>query len=382
MENDLSKRISTAAFACRGYNVTNMGRTLELLNHSVFGKTVESFLKAGAEICADTIHETVDLVDRVRQQSESDMESYSADIAMIVSVEMAQLTILEQHFGVAVDQARMAFGYSLGEVTAVVAAGIYNMETALMPPLVLSKDVAELASDVSMGILFSRGPALDLAGIKHLCLEISSRGQGTLAISSYLSPNTVLLLGQQDTVKIFKKEMSARLEEKPHLRINPHHWPPMHTPITWQRNISTRAGVLLETAPGGFSQPRIPILSFVTGDTSYTDTNSREILMNWVDHPQQVWDVVERTLADGIETVIHVGPEPNILPATYERLSNNVSSQLAAKSFSGMGLRAFSRFARSRPWLTKLLPSDAALLRAPFVNHIILEEWLLEQEIQ
>ena len=34
-----------------------------------------------------------------------------------------------------------------------------------------------------------------------------------------------------------------------------------------------------------------------------------------------------------------------------------------------------------RPWLTAVLPSRTALLRAPAVNHIILEDWLLEQPL-
>ena len=32
-----------------------------------------------------------------------------------------------------------------------------------------------------------------------------------------------------------------------------------------------------------------------------------------------------------------------------------------------------------RPWLSALLPSRAALLRAPLLKHVILEDWLLEQ---
>jgi [acyl-carrier-protein] S-malonyltransferase len=43
----------------------------------------------------------------------------------------------------------------------------------------------------------------------------------------------------------------------------------------------------------------------------------------------------------------------------------------------GFGLRAVSGMAR-RPWLTAILPSRTALLRAPFVRHVILEDWLLE----
>jgi [acyl-carrier-protein] S-malonyltransferase len=163
-----------------------------------------------------------------------------------------------------------------------------------------------------------------------------------------------------------------------HLRKNPHHWPPMHTPIVRQKNIPSRASVLLETQPGGFTAPSLPLMSFVTGDDSYNEYNAREILYRWADHPQRVWDVVHQTLSRGVETVIHVGPTPNILPATFERLSNNVSTQLGRRSLSSLGLRAVSRFIH-RPWIAGLLNSDATLLRAPYVEHVILEDWLLAQ---
>jgi [acyl-carrier-protein] S-malonyltransferase len=42
-----------------------------------------------------------------------------------------------------------------------------------------------------------------------------------------------------------------------------------------------------------------------------------------------------------------------------------------------MGMRAAAGLAR-RKWLSAIVPSRAALLRAPAVKHIILENWLLE----
>jgi [acyl-carrier-protein] S-malonyltransferase len=42
-----------------------------------------------------------------------------------------------------------------------------------------------------------------------------------------------------------------------------------------------------------------------------------------------------------------------------------------------MGMRAAAGLAR-RPWLSAILPSRAALLRAPAMRHVILEDWLLE----
>jgi [acyl-carrier-protein] S-malonyltransferase len=168
------------------------------------------------------------------------------------------------------------------------------------------------------------------------------------------------------------------LPARTHLRKNPHRWPPLHTPITWQRAIPNRAAVLLETLPGGFRAPPLPLLSGVTGKKSYNDHNSRELIHRWVDHPQRLWNMIHQTLATGIETVIHVGPAPNLIPATFKRLGEDVRGQLAGRSPASLGLRAVSCMVR-RPWLAKLLPSCTALLRAPFIQHVILEDWLLNQ---
>jgi [acyl-carrier-protein] S-malonyltransferase len=162
-----------------------------------------------------------------------------------------------------------------------------------------------------------------------------------------------------------------------HLRKNPHRWPPLHTPITWQRHIPDRVGMILQSAPGGLRPPQPPIISGVTGAASYDALNSRRMIHSWVDHPQLLWDMVYETLTAGIETVVHVGPAPNLILATFRRLSDNVKLQLAGRSLTSLGLRTVSRIARRRVWLTNLLSSRSALLRAPFVEHVVLEDWLL-----
>jgi [acyl-carrier-protein] S-malonyltransferase len=194
-----------------------------------------------------------------------------------------------------------------------------------------------------------------------------------MGVSAYLAPNSLLLLGQHDTLDRFQVRLKEESESKFSLRKNHNRWPPLHTPIVWDKCIPNRAALLMHALPGGFTAPKPPIISMVTGTACYTDYNAREILHRWVDHPQRLWDVVYELLSQGIETIIHVGPEPNIIPATFERLSENIQSQLKAN----YGMRAMSSLV-TRPWLNSVLPSRAALLRAPLVKHVILEDWLLE----
>jgi [acyl-carrier-protein] S-malonyltransferase len=379
--SDLQARLGQTAFAFRGYNVTNLGRTPELLAHPAYGPIVEEHLRAGGEHCADVIKRPVDLVSRVRERRETrGLGDYAEDVAMIVAVEIAQLRLLEEFFGITLPQARLAFGYSLGECTALIGAGVYEWADLLRVPLTMADDCAALANEVTLAVLMSRGPVLDFDGVRRLCLRISQKGQGVIDVSTYLSPNSVLLMGQNGTLSQFDSlihEVFPQHAGGVSVRPFQHRYPPLHTPIMWQRNIPNRTAVLLQTTPGGFRPPSPPILSMVTGQASYQEFNSRELIHRWVDHPQKLWEIVYRVLADGIETVIHVGPDPNLLPATFRRLSNNIGAQMHGRNLGSLSRRTISRLVR-RPWLTRLLPSSAVLFRALFVKHIILEDWLLD----
>jgi [acyl-carrier-protein] S-malonyltransferase len=378
---ELSDRLDDTAFCFRGYNVTNLGRTPELLAHRAYARVVERYLREAAEICAEVTRKPIDLVGRVRARRESTLDTFDEDIALIMGVELAQLEILEQSFGVSYKHAKLGLGYSLGEVTALISSGVFSLRDVIPPLVSLAKETAELARDVTMGIVFSRGPALDFETVERLCLEITQQGRGVIAISSYLSPNTVLVLGQGDTVDRLKEQIAGVSHGSVHLRKNSGSWPPLHTPLLWQRNVPNRAAVMMQTGGGGFRAPVPPVLSLVTGGTSYNDYNARKILNHWIDEPQRLWDAVYELLSGGVEVLIHIGPDPNLLPATFKRLSDNVTHELSGRSLKQLGMRAVSSMA-SRPWLAKLLSARAALLRAPFVVHVILEDWLLAQEVK
>jgi [acyl-carrier-protein] S-malonyltransferase len=378
---NLKDRLSNAAFVFRGYNFTNLGRSTELLAHHAYGPVVEHYLREASTVASEMLGQKIDLVARVERGQETDLDAYGDAIALIISMEQAQLQLLREFFRVDYSRARLSFGYSLGEVGALVASGVMDLKSALHVPLSMVTDCIELARDVTLGVLFSRGPALDADAVFKLCLRINATGKGVIGISSYLAPNSLLLMGQGDTIDRFADLMKEWLPQKLYLRKNEHRWPPMHTPIVWQRNIPNRSAVMMQTLPGGFTAPMPPVLSLVTGKISYNEFNSRDLLHRWVDHPQRLWDAVSETLAMGIDTLIHVGPDPNLVPATYKRLADNVTTQMGSKSWEGVGLRAVSRAVR-RPWLAKILPTRSSLLRAPYVKQVILEDWLLEQEIR
>src|SRR5262249_46645526 len=155
--------LGNTAFAFRGYDITNLGRTPDLLEHPVYGSVVEVALAEGSAVCSAALGRSIDLVSRVRQRRESEgLTRYAEDVALIVAVELAQMRLLEQCFGIKLNDAALVFGYSLGELAVLMAIGVYEMRHLLPVPLVLAEDCADLARDVTMGVLFSRGAELDL----------------------------------------------------------------------------------------------------------------------------------------------------------------------------------------------------------------------------
>jgi [acyl-carrier-protein] S-malonyltransferase len=371
--DELRDQLPHAALAFRGYNVTNLGRSRELLDHGVYGPTVEKHLRSLSPVTAETLQRDVDLVRFVREGKERQLETYGEALSLIVAMEMAQLELLKVHFDTDYTNAKLSFGYSLGEIAALVSGRVMEAAEALRVPLSLTADCVELARDMTLGVLFTRTGELSQEDIRRLCLRINSEGKGVIGVTSYLSPNSMLLMGQQDTLDRFKALAIEQLPMKVTLRKNSDRWPPLHTPIVWEKNIPNRAAYLMHTLAIRLVEPKPTVLSLVTGRLSYTDLSTRALIHQWVDHPQRLWEAVCEVLARNIKTVIHIGPEPNLIPATFKRLSENILAQ-TQKSIS---MRALSAAAR-RSWLQGVLPERASLMRAPFVKHVILEDWLLE----
>jgi [acyl-carrier-protein] S-malonyltransferase len=368
----LTARLPSTALAFRGYNVTNLGRTGELLSHSSYGPVVERQLQGVSAVASDLLKRRVDLVERVRLGEETTLEQYGEALALLLAVESIQLELLREFFQVDWSAARFSFGFSLGEIGAVIAGGVLELKTALEVLLPLADDCVELAKSATLGVVFTRSRELAIEDVRRLCLEVNQEGRGVVGISAQLAPNTLLLIGQQDTLDRLMERVRNTLNLHVHLRKNDQQWPPVHTPIVWQKQISNRAAERMHTMPLLKGEPRPPVFSLVSGTYGYTSSSARDLLCQWIDHPQRLWSGIYETLASGVATVLHVGPTPNIIPATYTRLSADVISQTQ----ESRSLRALSAAVR-RLWLRRLLPQRAALFRAPYIEHIVLEDWLL-----
>lgn len=368
-------RLSTTCFAFRGYNFENLGSTPELLAHPVYGPIMRRRLIQCGEIASHNVGRNVDLVRRVEKRIETDLKSYADAIALIIAAELAQLDVLREIFHVEIEKSQYFFGYSLGEIAALCASGALSVEDAVGIPTALADDTAPLAENCQLAVVFCRKQELPLKLVQQCCIETNQEADELVGVSAILSPNSVLLIGEGTSLDRCREKLADRLSCRVFFKVNEHRWPPMHTPLVWRKSINTRAAMYMARMASGLTPPQPPVLSLVTGKRSYDEINLRDTIYRWVDQPQQLWQVVYETLRSGTETIVHIGPGPNIIPATYHRLSDNVQVQTKGS----LGTRTLSTFV-NRPWLKNLLPERAALLRAPMIQHIMIEDWLLAQK--
>lgn len=360
------------ALAFRGYNITNLGRTREFLADVRFGEFLRIELEYASKLATDFLGFPVDLVATTREGIDLNETRYGESVAFILAVEFAQFAILRELCGLATERCRLAFGYSLGEIAALVCGGLLPKESAYEIPLRVAGDCHALMANSRLAIVFSKQSSIPSLAIEQICLDITRETGKTVAVSAQLSPNTLLVIGQGDSLDGLAKRIKELDLRGIVVRPKDNRFPPLHTPIMWQRYISDQASLLLQKVPFADQPPSPPVYSMALGKVDYTPYNVREHLRQWMDHPQRLWDAVDYTLMHGVDTVVHLGPDPNLIPATYKRLSENVASQFQ----ENMGIRALS-YAVHRPWLQSILPQQAFLLRAPTIKQVILEDELL-----
>src|SRR4029077_17427407 len=114
------------------------------------------------------IRRPVDLAAAVAEKHEYGLDQYAEAIALIVAADLAQVELLEEFHGVRFREAKLAYGYSLGELSAVACAGVFTMAEILSVPVAMAADCAALADNVTMGVLFSRGAAIDELDVNRL----------------------------------------------------------------------------------------------------------------------------------------------------------------------------------------------------------------------
>lgn len=211
----------------------------------------------------------------------------------ILATSLACLAVLQAR-GI---RPRVAAGLSLGEYTALVAAGAMQAADAL--PLVRRRGqfMQEAAAGRKTAMAAILG--LDPQAVASVCAQASAKG--VVEPSNYNTPGQVVIAGDeaavQEGVALAKAAGARRAVLLPVSA-------PFHT--TLMRPAADRLAPLLRQVP--LAAPAVPVVSNVTARPAQEPEEIRRLLIAQVASPVR-WDDSVRTMAGmGVRTFIEFGP--------------------------------------------------------------------------
>ncbi len=228
----------------------------------------------------------------------------------VLATSMACLRVLEEEMGGLKPCA--AAGHSLGEYTALVAAGSLDFADAV--GLVRERGrLMEQASEISPGGMVAvLGPGVDT--VEEACVSCT----GTVSVANLNAPGQVVISGEEgaleEALERLKKAGAKRLVR---LSVSG----PFHTVL--MKPVQEQLAALLEEAR--ISEPAFPVFANVTAAQMKTPEEIRRLLALQVSSPVRWKDEVESLLELGEVCCAEVGPG-QVLRGLLGRIARGVQA--------------------------------------------------------
>jgi len=211
----------------------------------------------------------------------------------ILTTSIACLRVLE----VSGIQPDVVAGHSLGEYSALVAAGVLSLEDAVR--LVQRRgqymqDAVPLGTGGMVAILGLDRPAVEQ--VRQQAAQV-----GVVEIANYNCPGQVVLAGEMRALEAaVDAARAAGAKRSVLLAVSG----PFHSSL--MRRAAEKLAVDLEGT--AFDDPRIPVVANVTGDYVRTADEVRAALIRQIYSPVRWEESIQRLVADGVTVFVEVGP--------------------------------------------------------------------------
>ncbi|OUN24534.1 ACP S-malonyltransferase [Pseudoflavonifractor sp. An85] len=188
-------------------------------------------------------------------------------------------------------------GLSLGEYSALQAAGVFTPQQAISLVAFRGKVMAEAAKGVPCGMTAVLG--LDREKLEQACEQASSLG--VVCIANYNCPGQLVLGGHQEAVAEaarLAKEMGARRCMP--LKVSG----PFHTPL-----LKPAGDALAEKFKGEtFGEMQVPVLFNCLGREKGDSDTIPALLERQVQSSVYMEDTIRRLAELGVDTIVEIGP--------------------------------------------------------------------------
>ncbi len=185
-------------------------------------------------------------------------------------------------------------GHSLGEYSALYAAGVFDFETGLRL-VALRGQLMEAAGEGDPAQVGGMAAVIgfDRAKLEYLCEVIPD-----VAIANDNSPDQVVITGQLESVKAVCEQLQAKRTVP--LKVSG----AFHS--RWMQAAADTFAQTLETIP--FQPPRVPVYSNSTAKASQDPEVLKQALLVQMVAPVRWRETVLQMAADGIQQVWEIGP--------------------------------------------------------------------------
>ena len=205
-------------------------------------------------------------------------------------------------------------GHSLGEYTALVAAGVLSFEDGLRAVKARAELMAKASEERPGAMAAIIG--LDERKVEEACREGSK--EGIVVPANFNSPEQIVISGERKAVER-AVEAAKRLGAKRcvMLRVSG----AFHSPLMR----SAQEGLEAELDGMGFKPPEVKLVQNVTGDFESDPDRIKENLIRQLTSPVRWTDSVERMIEEGAEVFVEVGPG-RVLSGLISRISPRVKT--------------------------------------------------------
>ena len=189
----------------------------------------------------------------------------------------------------------VVFGHSLGEFSALYAAGVFDFATALNLVIERGRLMGRSGGGTMLAVVGS--------GAREMAEEALREGNfSTLVIANYNSPKQVVLSGEEGEIERVREVLKGKGKR---LRLIPLKvGAAFHSPL--METAAREFARLLDEVP--FRDPKVPVIMNATGKVARTAEEVREALRVQLRSSVRFTDMVAEAVSLGVSEVWEVGP--------------------------------------------------------------------------
>jgi [acyl-carrier-protein] S-malonyltransferase len=209
---------------------------------------------------------------------------------------------------------RFVAGHSLGEYTALVAAGVLDFADALRLVRERGRLMKEQGDNRPGGMAAVIG--LDRDTLNAACEEASRETGGIVSVANANSPEQFVISGERaalDRAIVLIRQRGARTVVPLRISIA------SHSPLMQQA--ASRLAELIDRSP--LREPQVPVVTNLAGQVRTSAEHIRTELASQMVAPVEWVGSVREMVANGVDTFVEVGPG-QVLSRLIKRISTDV----------------------------------------------------------